>query len=197
MQQKNFRINDKGEISREDYLFLSAKEDNSQPLPTNRKVWKIILLGILTFGIYNIVITFAAAKETNITCAEDGKTTRGFWGAVGLSIVTLGLYAYIWWWKWIDREYNFLEKNSTDGGIITGARYFIITLMIVLLQLASNFLPAFISPQYNPDTYLSYFGCIVSLVVTLSIILATKWIKQHNAVNKIYNLKSFGKFLRK
>lgn len=42
-------------------------------LPFERKVWKIYLLSIITLSIYGIVVQWAMAKETNISCVEDGR----------------------------------------------------------------------------------------------------------------------------
>lgn len=195
MGQQKYTINEYGEIIREDYFFSSVKGNAPQPLPTNRKVWKMVLLGIITLGIYNIIITFAAAKETNIACAEDGKHTRGFWGAIGLSIITLGIYAYVWWWKWINREYNYLERNSPDGGMLTGGGYFFMIIVLVALQFAIRLLTIYIPQNVDPETYLFVLGILFLLYVIVCICMLAKWIRQHNTVNKIYNLKTFGRKL--
>ncbi len=191
MKQTNYTINEFGEIIREDYFATSVKGTVPQPLPTNRKVWKMFLLSIITLGIYNFVIIFAMAKETNISCAEDGKHTRNLWATIGLSIITLGIYAIVWWWKWFDREYNYLERNSPNGGILTGGGYFMMVLVSWVLNIGMQLLPMFVSP-YQAETYLLIFGVLFISLIIWGIFMMSKWVKQHNTVNKNYNLRTFG-----
>ena len=107
-----YKINEFGEIVREDYFFSQVQGTGVQILPFQRKVWKIFLLNLLTFGIYGIFVGFAMAKETNIACAGDGKHTNGFWAVLGLSIITLGIYAIIWYVQWLNREATFLNNKN-------------------------------------------------------------------------------------
>ena len=177
--QTNYTINEYGEIIREDYFFSSVKGTTPQVLPTNRKVWKIWLLSFLTLGIYGIVVMFAMAKETNISCADDGKHTRGFWGAILLSIITLGIYGFVWYYKWADREYSYLSRNRKDGGILSGGG-------LVALMFVSLLIP--FAMQYASMCY----WIIYAVQVLWGIFVMSRYVKQHNTVNKIYNLNTFG-----
>ncbi len=185
MEQCKYKINEYGEIIREDYFFSSVKGEVPQPLPTNRKVWKIWLLSFITFGIYGMVVMFVMAKETNISCSEDGKHTRGFWGAILLSLITLGIYGLVWYYKWADRENNYLQKNSIDGGILSGGG--LLALMFVTLVIE------FIMQSLYVWTLLYWVMYVINLL--WSILVMSKYLKQHNTVNKIYNLKTFGRKL--
>ncbi|GHT23878.1 hypothetical protein AGMMS4957_16040 [Bacteroidia bacterium] len=166
MSKENFQINEFGEIVREDYFFRTVKGTASQVLPSNRKVWKIYLLSIITLGIYGLVLSFAMVKETNISCAEDGKHTRGFWGVIGLSIITLGIYGLVWDYKWLNREAHYLERRGKQN-TFTGNTYLL----------------------------LSFFMLVLSFIPVLSIILPiyvlSKLVAQHNAVNETYNEENF------
>lgn len=157
-----------------------------QPLPTNRKVWKIWLLSFITFGIYGMVVMFAMAKETNISCSEDGRHTRGFWGAILLSLITLGIYGLVWYYNWADRENNYLQRNSPDGGILSGGgllALMVVTLVIVFIM------------QYMSLCMSGLYWVMYVINLLWGILVMSKYLKQHNTVNKIYNLKTFGRKL--
>ncbi|MBO5717433.1 MAG: DUF4234 domain-containing protein [Alistipes sp.] len=179
MGQINYTINEYGEIIREDYFFSQVKGTTPQVLPTNRKVWKIWLLSFLTLGIYGVVVMFAMAKETNISCAEDGKHTRGFWGAIFLSIITLGIYGFVWYYKWANREYEYLTRNRSQGGILSGGSLVFLMLITFILSFASR--------------YASTIAMILYVAqIIWGIFVMSRYVKQHNTVNKIYNLNTFG-----
>ncbi len=156
--KNQYKINEFGEIVSEDYFFSQVKGTGVQILPFQRKVWKMIILNIITIGIYGIVIGFAMVKETNITCSEDGKHTRGFWPVMGLAIVTLGIYVIIWYVQWLNREAAFLKSKNIDGSF-SGGLYF----LLVLLSL------------------IPYAGFIIQFIILTCIV------NQHNAVNAKYN----------
>lgn len=184
MGQTNYTINEYGEIIREDYFFSQVKGTTLQVLPTNRKVWKIWLLSFLTLGIYGVVVMFAMAKETNISCAEDGKHTRGFWGAIFLSIITLGIYGFVWYYKWANREYGYLTRNRPQGGILSGGD--LAFLMLITFILTFVLLIASIR-NLSLLVMILYVGQIIWGIYVMS-----RYVKQHNTVNKIYNLNTFG-----
>ena len=81
-------------------------------LKTNRGLLKCILFSILTLGIYDFVIIYKAAKETNITCAEDGQKTRGLLLFILFSILTLGIYSWIWYYNIIERWGKFVRQHN-------------------------------------------------------------------------------------
>lgn len=184
MEQSKYEINERGEISREDYFFSSVKGNLPQALPTNRKVWKVWLLSFITLGIYGVLVLFAMAKETNISCAEDGKHTRSFWGALLLTIITFGIYGLVWYYKWADREYCYLQRNSPNGGALSGvgmlALMLITMIMSVVMQLMSLY------------GYVYIYLILYVVQLLWGIFVMSKYLGQHNTVNKIYNLRTFG-----
>ena len=187
MAQTRDIINEKGEISREDYFFSAVKGNYPQALPTNRKVWKVWLLSLVTLGIYSIVIMFAMAKETNISCADDGKHTRNFWGAILLSIITLGIYGLVWFYKWADREFRFLQRHSPNGGILSGGGLLALMLVSMILSLGSQYASS--QAMYYGPSILVMLLSIIQLIWNIFVI--SKYLDQHNTVNRIYNLKNF------
>lgn len=82
----------------------------------------IILLSIITLGIYGLFFIHGLAKDTNTACAKDGRNTIGLLLYIVLSIVTGGIFSIIWMFLIIDRWNNYLEKNNTPKRI-TGVGY--------------------------------------------------------------------------
>lgn len=185
MGQTNYTINEYGEIKREDYFFTSVKGDSAQVLPTNRRVWVIWLLSLLTFGIYSVIVIFAMSKETNVACAEDGQHTRNFWGAILLTIITFGIYGFVYYYKWANREYNYLNKHTQNGGVIRGGG--MVCLMLVTLALS------FAQQMAMSINEMTAFGLIYIISLIWSIIVLSRFVKQHNNVCKAYNINTFGK----
>lgn len=191
MGQTNYTINEYGEIIREDYFFSQVKGTTPQVLPTNRKVWKIWLLSFLTLGIYGVVVMFAMAKETNISCAEDGKHTRGFWGAIFLSIITLGIYGFVWYYKWANREFEYLNRNRNQGGILSGGGLVFLMLITFILTFALQYASTLYQYTDSGDLALIVMILYVAQIIW-GIFVMSRYVKQHNTVNKIYNLNTFG-----
>ena len=66
-------------------------------LPTSRGLGKMIFLGILTLGIYPLVIWCRIVTELNIVASRyDGERTMSFLGAMMLSPITLGTFPFVW-----------------------------------------------------------------------------------------------------
>ncbi|MDR0540993.1 MAG: DUF4234 domain-containing protein [Dysgonamonadaceae bacterium] len=170
---ENYKINEYGEIIREDYFFRQVQGSGVQILPFERKVWKIYLLSLVTFGIYGLVMAFAMAKETNIACVEDGKHTRGFWGVIGLSIITLGIYSIVWYVQWLNREAAYLERHNKTDEQFKGSTYLI---LIVLLFVLSFVVAAAQVPVV---------GNLLS--IGFGIFVWYKLVTQHNEVCATYN----------
>jgi hypothetical protein len=186
MEQTKYTINEFGEITREDYFFTSVQGDSPQILPTNRKVWKIWLLSLITFGIYGFVVMFAMGKETNIACAEDGKHTMNFWGALLLSIITLGIYGFVWYYKWANREYEYLGRHTKEGGILSGSGFIGLMFVTFIIAIAEQIV------SINMGVDVAYWALYI-LSLIWNYIVMSKYVKQHNNVCKAYNINTFGK----
>ena len=86
-------------------------------LTTNRGFWLALLLLIVTFGIYGLYLIHAFAKETNIACREDGKTTQGLLVYFLLSLITFGIYGIVWQCMWINRCNAYLIRHGKPEGL--------------------------------------------------------------------------------
>jgi hypothetical protein len=91
-------------------------------LKTNRGLFKSIIFSILTLGIYDIALIYLAAKETNITCAGDGKKTSGLFLFILFSILTLGIYSWVWYYNIIERWGNYVRKQN-QAPSLSGSTY--------------------------------------------------------------------------
>lgn len=84
-----------------------------EPLKTNRSLFLLIVLTILTCGIYSWYFYYSIAKDANIICAGDGEETAGLLKHILLVIVTCGIYEYIWQCQFADR----LRRNASRYGV--------------------------------------------------------------------------------
>ena len=82
----------------------------------------LILLSVITFGIYWLYWIHKLAKDVNTLCSGDGKRTGGLIKLLLLSVITVGIYGCVWWYMLGDRlqdnapRYNVQVKES--GGTI-------------------------------------------------------------------------------
>ena len=58
---------------------------------TNRNMWVLILLSLVTCGIYPLFYWAGVGEDVNKMCAADGKTTQNFWIAWLLGLITAGV----------------------------------------------------------------------------------------------------------
>lgn len=87
-------------------------------MKTNRSLMGYILLTIITCGIYPLFFWHGYVRDVNQICAGDGRNTNGIVMLFVLSLLTLGIYGFVW-------EYgmqNRLRDNAQryNAGIIPG-----------------------------------------------------------------------------
>lgn len=107
-----------------------------EPAQEERRLWKYLLFGILTLGIYDLVFWWKLIKDLNRVCCyvekgdEDG--SLNFILYLLLSVLTCGIYPYIWYYvqgnrmKRAAEEYRFQIDE-------TGGTYLVWRLMGILL----------------------------------------------------------------
>lgn len=92
-----------------------ATERPAIQLPTERAWWKMLLLGLVTFGIYPIVIYSKIITELNIAASRyDGERTTSFFGMCYLAPVTLGIYPIVWYHTLSDRVGAEVRRRGYD-----------------------------------------------------------------------------------
>lgn len=87
-------------------------------IKTNRSLIALILLNLVTFGIYSLFFWHGYVKDVNTICAGDGKNTRGILAAIIFSVLTLGIYSIVWTYGMQER----LSRNAMryNAGSIPG-----------------------------------------------------------------------------
>lgn len=87
-----------------------------------RDLVMVIILSIITLGIYGLYWIHCLAKDVNTICAGDGKNTGGLLKCLLLGLITLGIYNLVWIFMLGDRlqdnaaKYDIKIKES--GGTI-------------------------------------------------------------------------------
>jgi len=92
-------------------------------MKTNRSMLVLILLTIVTFGIYPLFFWSGYARDMNIVCLGDNRHTRGVLARIVFSILTLGIYDLIWMYcagERISRNAyaRGLQCNVTGGSVV-------------------------------------------------------------------------------
>ena len=92
-------------------------------MKTNRSLLVMILLSIITFGIYGLYFQYAYARDMNIVCEGDGKHTRGLIALILLSMITFGIYPIIWMYGCGERisdncRTRGIPCNTTGGSVV-------------------------------------------------------------------------------
>jgi len=96
----------------EDQRSTHAYVVRKRGMTTDRTFARVLILSILTLGIYLLYLTEIMAENTNIACSRDGKRTWGVGPLLLLSIVTLGIFPIIWHCQIIRRFRHCCEKHG-------------------------------------------------------------------------------------
>ena len=62
-----------------------------------------VLLSFVTFSVYHFYFMDLWAKDVNILCEKDGKHTVGVEKMMLVSVLTFGVYKYVWLAEIVDR----------------------------------------------------------------------------------------------
>ena len=85
-------------------------------LPTGRGLLKWIFLGLITLGIYNLIILTKMSGEINtVASRHDGKSTMNYCLLVFIITgLTLGIGQIVWWHRICNRLGNELKRRGID-----------------------------------------------------------------------------------
>ena len=84
-------------------------------LPTKRGLGKMFFLGLLTAGIYPMVIWSRIVMELNLAaCRYDGKRTVSYFGMILLTPITLGIFPLVWIHNFCNRVGDELKRRQID-----------------------------------------------------------------------------------
>jgi len=84
-------------------------------LPHSRALWKMVVFGILTAGIYPFVIWNKLVTELNIAASRyDGERTMPWLAMLVLAPLTLGIYPLVWYHGFCRRIGGELKRRELD-----------------------------------------------------------------------------------
>lgn len=158
-------------------------------LPTRRGLAKMIFLGILTLGIYPIVIWSRLVGEVNITASRyDGERSMSFFGMLLLVPFTLGIHYLVWMHKLCRRIGAELQRRGVD--YVFGAKDF--WLWNVLLQFLFGVFAAVGSALqfafHTPTTWIIWVLAALSLLCTVGpLVFLHKLMAAMNRLNADFN----------
>ena len=82
-------------------------------LKADRSLVLLILLNMITCGIYGYFFIYQLAQDVNVACEGDGESTPGLLQLILLSIITCGIYSWVWYYKLGNR----LSANAPRYGL--------------------------------------------------------------------------------
>ncbi|MBQ9113163.1 MAG: DUF4234 domain-containing protein [Clostridia bacterium] len=97
----------------------------------DRSLIPYLLLGLITFGIYNIWYLHHMVKDVNELCREDGKQSSGVLAYILLSLVTCGFYSFFWWFRIGDMLDRAVHRRGLNTSISGG--YVLISMVLGVL----------------------------------------------------------------
>ena len=102
-------------VSEVRYVMERGIQEPRIQLPVQRSLGKMFFLGLLTLGIYPVVIWSRIVTELNIAASRyDGKRTVSYFGACLLTPITLSVFAWVWMHKLCNRIGAELERRNID-----------------------------------------------------------------------------------
>lgn len=93
----------------ESTTFVEEKTEKAQKKPEEhrlirkRSIWKFLLFSIITCGIYSIYAMYKFTEDMNSLCEGDGKESPNYIIVLLLTLCTLGIYGFYWWYRQAER----------------------------------------------------------------------------------------------
>ena len=158
-------------------------------LPVKRKLWKMILFGILTAGIYPAVIWSRLVSEVNLVASRyDGERSMSFFGMLMLSPLTLGIHSLVWMHKLCRRIGTELQRRNINSTF--GPRDF--WLWNVLFGFLSSVLTGaagyLVAAGFAEQIVLWILICVGAVALAGPFVFLHKLMKAMNQLNADYNV---------
>lgn len=160
-------------------------------LPNRRGMWKMILLSLVTFGIYPMVIWSRISMEINMVASRyDGKRTIHFMWVPFLSALTLCVYAFVW----IHGLCNRIGDELIRRGIrykFSASTFWLWNLLYPLIGAAITVALVVFLPKLGLDLTLAYlaYGAMTFVSIIGPFVYLHKNMKAMNLINTDYNEK--------
>lgn len=191
-KEKTFDWQPYGAPAKEEPLvtFQEAATEESPvlQLPVKRKLWKMIVFGILTLGIYPTVIWSRLTTEVNLVASRyDGERSMPFFAMLTLAPLTLGIHSLVWIHKLCRRIGAQLQRRFIDYPF--GARDFWIWafLMSILSGICFGVCAALAASGF--DVLIILWVLLVVGIFTLvgPFVFTAKLMRAMNRLNEDYN----------
>ena len=85
-----------------------------QLLKQKRSFLQYILLSVVTCSLYHYWFMDSLVKDVNVICKKDGQDTVGVGRMIGFSILTFGVYQYLWLAEIVDRVYDSADEYDVE-----------------------------------------------------------------------------------
>ena len=159
-------------------------------LPVKRSLVKMIFLGLLTFGIYPLVIWSRLTSEVNLVASRyDGKRSMPFLGMLMLSPLTLGIHSLVWMNKLCNRIGDELLRRGAEFSFSAKDFWIWAFLMGILSSICFGVCGALASIGF--DVYIVLWLLLAVGFFTLSgpFVFTAKLMKAVNCLNADYNIR--------
>jgi len=159
-------------------------------------MWKVLLFGMLTCGIYTIWWYWKLGDDLNkIIDGRDGRKTMNYLLAMLLGIVTCGVYSYVWFHQMSERVGNELRHRGFAEDF--GAREYWIwfggpTIALTVLSMPFSFAPLFmmdyiVATGFLPPAYWVIYSLFMMVALGVTVLMYVYTHKLCVAMNKIAN----------
>lgn len=168
---------------------IYSDQETKLQLPIKRSLWKMILFGILTFGIYPLVIWSRLVGEVNLVASRyDGERSMSFFGMLMLSPLTLGIHSLVWMNKLCRRIGAELQRRGLEFSFGAGDFWIWAFLMGIISSICFGICGALASIGF--DVMFILWVLIAAGLFTLvgPFIFIAKLMKAMNHLNNDYNL---------
>lgn len=158
-------------------------------LPTKRSLVKMIFLGLITFGIYDVVIMSRIVEEMNITSSRyDGRCTQQLMWMLVLAPLTLGIYPLVWIHGLCDRIGNELNRRSLNYKFGAGSFWMLNLVWPMVIGVVSGIAGAILSYcNLVSIAAIVVIVCAVGAIVP-PFIYTHKLMHSMNLINADYNI---------
>ena len=152
-------------------------------------MWKMILLGIVTLGIYPLVIWSKISMEINVVASRyDGEWTMHYMCMALLAPLTLMIYPLVWIHGLCRRTGDELIRRKINYKF-SAATFWLWNLLYPLLGILITAVLIFLLPTFDLSLTIVYIAAAVTSVISFigPFVYLHKHMKAMNLMNAHYN----------
>lgn len=158
-------------------------------LPVKRCLWKMILFGILTAGIYPVVIWSRLVSEVNLVISRyDGERSISFFGMVLLAPITLGIHTLVWIHKLCRRIGKELQRRSIPYSFSPSDFWLWAFLLSFLSGISLAICAVLLSLRFEIYFIIGVLLAVALLALAGPFVFIAKLLKAINKLNADFNI---------